>query len=147
MMDESSRLNSVGDIGVALAEEARRIGQQLKVNSQSAKYSNLDRPKSVPRTSNFTENSPRETGNSVRGVAQENQRENADMSQEDDFGQENNSLTDGILMEQLAGIQGAIEAMENPGLNDDEEDSLSLLMNVMESGDLGNLSDMPWNLV
>lgn len=69
------------------------------------------------------------------------------MSQEDDFGQEHNNLTDGILMEQLAGIQGAIEAMENPGLNDDEEDSLSLLMNVMESGDLGSLSDMPWNLV
>jgi hypothetical protein len=50
-------------------------------------------------------------------------------------------------MEQLAGIQGAIDVMENPEVND-EEDSLSLLLNVIESDDLSSvLSDMPWNLM
>ena len=50
-------------------------------------------------------------------------------------------------MEQLAGIQGAIDVMENPEVND-EEDSMSLLLNVIESEDLSSvLSDMPWNLM
>jgi hypothetical protein len=50
-------------------------------------------------------------------------------------------------MEQLEGIQGAIDVMENPEVND-EEDSMSLLLNVIESEDLSSvLSDMPWNLM
>ena len=63
----------------------------------------------------------------------------------------NEEETDGILMQQLKGIQGAIDAMENTGVNDDDdedEDSLSLLMNVLESDDLNSvLNDMPWNLM
>lgn len=61
--------------------------------------------------------------------------------------EEQNALADGILMEQLAGIQGAIDAMENTGVNE-EEDSLSLLMNVIENEDLSSvLNDMPWNFM
>lgn len=57
-----------------------------------------------------------------------------------------NTVADGILLEQLEGIQGAIDAMENTVV--EEDDSLSLLMNVIESEDIGSvLNDMPWNLM
>ena len=50
-------------------------------------------------------------------------------------------------MEQLAGFQGAMDVMENPEVNDEEE-SLSLLMDVIESEGLSSvLSDMAWSLM
>ena len=114
-------------------------------SSQSAKYTNVDRPKeSQPTVPNDPTNSPR------NGTALENYRE---VNQVELTGgihstsEQRNILADGILMEQLAGIQGAIDVMENPEVND-EEDSLSLLLNVIESEDLSSvLSDMPWNLM
>jgi hypothetical protein len=113
----------------------------LYSSSQSAKYSNVDRPKESEQTvSNSSSSSPR------GGHALDNYRQ-SNVEGTDDIQSGNEEQSDGIMIEQLAGIQGAIDAMENTEVNDDE-DSLSLLMNVLESDDLSTvLNDMPWNLM
>ncbi|CAB3987387.1 Hypothetical predicted protein [Paramuricea clavata] len=142
---DSPQINIPSDIGVVIAEEAKKVGQQMRINSQSAKYTNVERPKeSQPTVPNDPTSSPR------NATALENYREVNHVELTGDIhstSEQQNILADGILMEQLAGIQGAIDVMENPEVTD-EEDSLSLLMNVIESEDLSSvLSDMPWNLI
>ena len=58
-------------------------------------------------------------------------------------------LPDNILLEQLAGIQGAIDAMENNTTTAEDDERFSLFMNVIDNDeDLGNvLNDMPWNFM
>ena len=92
----------------------------------------MEKPKEVEKTaSNDTTISPRDS------PALEQYRQGNDAE-----------VADGILMEQLAGIRGAIDAMENTENSNEEEDSLSLIMNVIENEDLSSvLDDMPWNFM
>jgi hypothetical protein len=113
----------------------------LYSSSQSAKYSNVDRPKESEQTVSNSSSSPPRGGHALDNYRQSN------VEGTDDIQSGNEEQSDGIMIEQLAGIQGAIDAMENTEVNDDE-DSLSLLMNVLESDDLSTvLNDMPWNLM
>ena len=118
----------------------------LYSSSQSAKYTNVDRPpkESQQTVPNNPASSPRDDP-AIYNYRQANHAELTDgMS---GIGEDQNTLADGILIEQLAGIRGAIDTMENTG-EDEEEDSLSLLMNVIENEDLSSvLNDMPWNLM
>ncbi|CAB4026034.1 Hypothetical predicted protein [Paramuricea clavata] len=100
---DSLQINVPSDIGVVIAEGAKKVGQQLRISSQSAKCQITSEQQNIPAA--------------------------------------------GIITEQLTGIQGAMDVMENPEVNDEEE-SLSLLMNVIESEGLSSvLSDMDWNLM
>ncbi|XP_028410576.1 protein cycle-like isoform X2 [Dendronephthya gigantea] len=132
---EPQKQSSPSDIGVLIAEQAEKIGQQPKINSQSAKYTNVD---------SLTE-SQSTVANGLRPAQDTNyrQRDNFEVTSGSNEEQQN-SLADGILLEQLEGIQGAINAMENTAA---EEDSFSLLINVIENEDLGVLNDMPWNFM
>lgn len=115
-------------------------------SSQSAKYSNVEISKGVKKTaSNDTTVSPRGSP----ALEQYRQSNDAEVPGEiNHSSEEQNALADGILMEQLAGIRGAIDAMENTENSNEEEDSLSLIMNVIENEDLSSvLDDMPWNFM
>ena len=117
----------------------------LYSSSQSAKYSNVEKPKDVAKTaSNNSTLSPRGS------PAVEQYRQNHEVEVTNGINspsEEQNALADGILIEQLEGIRGAIDAMENTGDNN-EDDSLSLIMNVIENEDLSSvLGDMPWNFM
>ena len=117
----------------------------LYSSSQSAKYSNVDRPKESQPTVSNNPSSPSRGSHALNNYRQSNNVEITEGIQS-----VNEEHTDGILMQQLEGIQGAINRMENTGINDgdDDDDSLSLLMNVLESEDFNSvLSDMPWNLM
>ena len=111
---------------------------------QSAKYTNVERSDEAQQgVSGKSAVSPHD------GNVPSNYREayDVDDSIERRSDEENSLSNDGILAEQLDGIQSAIDAMENPGDNE-EEDSLTMLMNVIQNEDLSNvLNDMPWNVI
>ncbi|CAB4002116.1 Hypothetical predicted protein [Paramuricea clavata] len=143
--EDSLQINVPSDIGVVIAEEAKNVGQQLRISSQSAKCTNVHRAKESQSTvPNDPTSSPR------NATALENNREVNHVELTGGIhstSKQQNIPTDGIIMEQLAGIQGAMDVMENPEVNDEEE-NLSLLMNVIESEGLSSvLSDMARNLV
>lgn len=117
-------------------------------SSQSAKYSNVATANESELSNDISDhamNSSHGASGSDLNYRQGTQVETAGGINSTSEGQSN--LADGILVEQLAGIQGAIDAMESTEINE-EEDSLSLLMNVIENEDLGSiLNDMPWNFM
>lgn len=145
--EASGRSHTPDDIGVLIAEQAKKLGQENKINAHSGQYSNvaLTQDNDVQAAVN---DDLLTSSRAVHPPMSDLNRLHGDNTIGSSTRMQNN-FADTILSEQLAGIQDAIQAMENTGTGSDDDDKLALLVNVIENDEeLGSvLDDMPWNFI